>query len=148
MRLLGHLEGVAGRHLRFADDLADTIAWSDERRAEFMELVRGLVAERGLPEPDPADPEPLRVEPLTDLDLTGFGAVIVTAGYRPGYASWVDVPGAFDAFGFPLHERCRSTAAPGLWFCGVHFLRTRKSSLLLGVGEDAALVADGIAAAV
>jgi putative flavoprotein involved in K+ transport len=37
--------------------------------------------------------------------------------------------------------------APGLWFGGVHFLRTRKSSLLLGVGEDAALVAEGIAAA-
>ena len=32
-------------------------------------------------------------------------------------------------------------------FAGVHFLRTRKSSLLLGVGEDATLVAEGIAAA-
>jgi putative flavoprotein involved in K+ transport len=30
---------------------------------------------------------------------------------------------------------------PGLYFCGVHFLRTRKSSLLFGVGEDAAVVA-------
>jgi putative flavoprotein involved in K+ transport len=34
-----------------------------------------------------------------------------------------------------------TTAAPGLYFCGVHFLRTRKSSLLFGVGADAALVA-------
>ena len=63
------------------------------------------------------------------------------------YTSWVDVPGAFDAFGFPLHDGCASTAAPGLWFAGVHFLRTRKSSLVSGVGEDAAIVARGIAAA-
>ena len=88
------------------------------------------------------------VEPVRDLDLTGFGAVVVTVGFRPDYASWVDVPGAFDALGFPIHEACGSTAVPGLWFAGVHFLRKRKSSLLVGVGEDAAIVADGIAAEV
>jgi Pyridine nucleotide-disulphide oxidoreductase len=147
VQLLGHLEGVSGRRARFADDLADTIAAGDQRRADFLALVRRLVADRGLPEPDLADPEPLQVAPVTELDLTGFGAIIVTAGFRPDYASWVDVPGAFDPYGFPLHERGQSTAAPGLWFCGVHFLRKRKSSLLLGVGEDAALVAGGIAAA-
>jgi putative flavoprotein involved in K+ transport len=30
---------------------------------------------------------------------------------------------------------------PGLYFVGVHFLRKRKSSLLVGVGEDAAVIA-------
>jgi putative flavoprotein involved in K+ transport len=34
----------------------------------------------------------------------------------------------------------------GLYFVGVHFLRKRKSSLLIGVGEDAAVVARTIAA--
>ena len=147
VRLLGHLESVAGRHARFADDLADTIAFGDQRRTDFLGLVRRLVAERGLNEPELPEPEPLRVEPVTELDLSGFGAVVVTAGYRPDYASWVGIPGAFDAFGFPEHEGAASTVAPGLWFCGVHFLRARKSSLLLGVGEDAAMVAEGIAAA-
>ncbi len=147
VRLLGRLEGVAGGHARFADDLAETVAWGDARRADLLGLVRKLVAERGLPEPELPDPEPLVVEPVRDLDLTGFGAVVVTVGFRPDYASWVDVPGAFDALGFPVHEACGSTAAPGLWFAGVHFLRKRKSSLLVGVGEDAAIVADGIAAA-
>jgi putative flavoprotein involved in K+ transport len=147
VRLLGHLEDVAGRHARFADDLAETVAWGDQRRAELLGLVRRLVADRGLPEPELPAPEPLHVEPLREADLTGFGAVLVTAGFRPDYARWVDVPGALDAFGFPVHEACASTAAPGLWFAGVHFLRKRKSSLLIGVGEDAAIVADGIAAA-
>ena len=35
---------------------------------------------------------------------------------------------------------------PGLFFLGTHFLRKRKSSLLIGVGEDAAIVAQRIAA--
>ena len=39
-----------------------------------------------------------------------------------------------------------STVVPGLYFVGVHFLRKRKSSLLIGVGEDAAIVASQIAA--
>ncbi len=34
---------------------------------------------------------------------------------------------------------------PGLHFVGVHFLRKRKSSLLVGVGEDAAIVAEHVA---
>ena len=55
------------------------------------------------------------------------------------------VPGAFDELGFPLQVDGASTVAPGLYFVGVHFLRKRKSSLLFGVGEDAALVAAAVA---
>ena len=39
-----------------------------------------------------------------------------------------------------------STIVPGLFFAGVHFQRKRKSSLLIGVGEDAAIVAERLAA--
>jgi putative flavoprotein involved in K+ transport len=48
---------------------------------------------------------------------------------------------AFDQWGFPLTVDGASTVVPGLYFVGVHFLRTRKSSLIFGVGEDAGLVA-------
>jgi putative flavoprotein involved in K+ transport len=147
VRLLGHLEGCDGRHARFADDLPASVAWGDQRRADLVGLVHRFAADHGLPDPELHEPEPLSVEPVREVDLTGFGAVVVTAGFRPDYARWVDVPGAFDALGFPVHEECASLAAPGLWFAGVHYLRKRKSSLLVGVGEDAAIVADGIAAA-
>ena len=40
----------------------------------------------------------------------------------------------------------REHGRAGLFFVGVHFLRKRKSSLLFGVGEDAAIVARQIAA--
>jgi putative flavoprotein involved in K+ transport len=57
----------------------------------------------------------------------------------------VNVPGAFDEHGFPMHEEGGSTVAPGLHFVGVHWLRKRKSSALIGVGEDATIVANSIA---
>ena len=69
------------------------------------------------------------------LELDGFGAVVFTSGFRPDYDGWARFP-AFDAAGFPLTVDGASTVVR-LYFCGVHFLRTRKSSLLWGVGEDA-----------
>jgi putative flavoprotein involved in K+ transport len=48
--------------------------------------------------------------------------------------------------GFPLQADGTSTVVPGLHFVGVHFQRKRKSASLLGMGEDAAIVARTIAA--
>jgi len=144
--LLGHFLGADGRRARFAPDLDESVAWGDERNAQVMDLVRKLVAERGLPAPDIPQPEPFNVDALEELNLSGFGAVVFAGGFRPDYASWVRFPGAFDELGFPRHQEGASTAVRGLYFVGVHFLRKRKSSLLIGVGEDAAIVARQIAA--
>jgi len=99
----------------------------------------------GLPVPEMPDPAPFDVVGKDRLALRGFGSVILTAGYRPAYHEWIHHADAFDQFGFPLHQDGASTAVPGLYFVGVHFLRKRKSSLLVGVGEDARLVADQVA---
>ena len=66
--------------------------------------------------------------------------MIFTSGFRPDYGRWVQLP-AFDPMGFPIALDGASTIFPGLYFCGVHFLRTRASSLLFGVGQDASIVA-------
>ena len=144
--LLGHLVGIDGPRARFAPDLAESVAWGDARYRELVGLIRKVEAERGLPPTEIADPEPFDPSAPEALDLTGFGAVLFTGGFRPDYGSLVPIPGAFDAFGFPIHREGESVAAPGLYFVGVHFLRKRKSSLLYGVGEDAAIVAGAIAA--
>jgi putative flavoprotein involved in K+ transport len=143
--LLGHFLGAEGRHARFAPDLGESVAWGDQRNARFMDRIRKLAAERGLPRPEISEPEPFSAEAPEQLNLSGFGAVVFAGGFRPDYESWVHCPGAFDEFGFPLHEEGASTVARGLCFVGVHFLRKRKSSLLIGVGEDAAIVARQIA---
>jgi putative flavoprotein involved in K+ transport len=144
--LLGHFRGAEGRKARFANDLAESVAWGDQRNAELMELVRKLTAERGLPRPQIPEPEPFDAESPEELSLRGFGAVVFAGGFRPDYDSWVGCPGAFDELGFPIHEEGASTVVPALYFVGVHFLRKRKSSLFIGVGEDAAIVARKIAA--
>ena len=100
---------------------------------------------RGSRGPDLDTPEPVDAEPPERLPLSKLGAVVFAGGFRPDYESWVDCPGGFDELGFPLHRDGASTAVPGLHFAGVHFLRKRKSSLLIGVGEDAQIVAGQIA---
>jgi putative flavoprotein involved in K+ transport len=144
--LVGHFRGAAGGRARFAPDLRETVAWGDQRYAQFMDLVRKVVAERGLPQPPIAEPEPFSGEAPEQLDLGGFGAVIFATGFRPAYESWVRFPGAFDELGFPFQHEGASTVVAGLYFIGVHFMRTRKSALFTGVSEDAPLVARQIAA--
>jgi putative flavoprotein involved in K+ transport len=143
--LAGHFLGAANGRLQFADDLAESVAWGDDRYRQFRELVRKLVAERGLEDAGLADPVPFDAAAPESLDARDFGAAIFTCGFRPDYRSWLPWQDAFDEHGFPLHRDGASTVVPGLYFVGVHFLRKRKSSLLGGVGEDAAIVAHQIA---
>jgi putative flavoprotein involved in K+ transport len=147
VRLVGHLAGVADRTAHLLPDLEQTIAAGD---AGFR-LVSGAVAQacsrEGRPVPEIPPPTPLATEAPTELDLRGFGAVVVACGFRSRYTEWIDVPGLVDDQGFPVHDDGESTVAPGLHFVGVHFLRRRRSSLLFGVGDDAAATAARIAAA-
>lgn len=142
--LVGRFLGADGTRARFADDLGDSIAWGDERYRQLAALFGQVARERGL-DPPLAEPEPFDPSAPPSIELDRVGAVVFTAGFRPDYASWLPAQ-AFDHLGFPLQRDGESTVVPGLFFLGTHFLRTRKSSLLLGVGEDATIVAERIAA--
>jgi putative flavoprotein involved in K+ transport len=143
--LLGRFRDAYGGEARFATDLLDSADWGDLRYRDFRQLVWSLADERDMQRPNMPEPEFFdRTMPET-LELKGVGAIIFAGGFRPDYGSWVHLPGAFDPLGFPVHEDGASKAAPGLYFVGVHLLRKRSSSLLVGVGEDAALVAGQIA---
>jgi putative flavoprotein involved in K+ transport len=144
VQLLGHLAGVKGHRAHFAGDLADSVAFGDARYTDTRKLLGEQLGARGIAAPELPDPPPFHADPPLELDLNGFGVVIVTSGFRPDYTRWVRFPG-FDTMGFPRTDNGASTVVPGLFFCGVHFLRTRKSSVLFGVGEDAAIVAQQIA---
>jgi len=145
--LVGHFLGASGRTARFAPDLAETLAWGDDRHRQLMDLILKTAAAEGLPAPAIPEPGPFDPNSPEELNLDGFGAVLFAGGFRPDYRSWLPWPEAFDDLGFPLHHDGVSTVIPGLSFVGVHFMRTRKSSLLFGVGEDAAVVAGAIGAA-
>jgi putative flavoprotein involved in K+ transport len=143
--LVGHFLGAAGHQARFAPDLAHTGAWGDARYRELMGLMHQAADERGLPRPEIADPGPFDGAAPEGVSLDGFGAVVFAGGFRPDFRSWLPWADAFDESGFPIQFDGVSTVVDGLFFVGTHFLRTRKSSTLLGVGEDAAMVARTIA---
>ena len=145
VQLLGRLTGVEGQRAFFADDLADSVAFGDARYADIRAALRNQLAAKGIAVPELPDPPPFRADPPRELDLDGFGVVICTTGFRPDYTRWVRFPAVVDSMGFPLTHDDLSTVVSGLFFCGVHFLRKRKSSTLFGVGEDAAIVAQSIA---
>jgi pyridine nucleotide-disulfide oxidoreductase len=143
--LAGHFLGAEDGHLHFASDLADSVAFGDARYADLRTLILDHCVRNDMDAPDLPDPPPFDSTAPERLDLDGFGTILYTSGFRPDYATWMQVD-AFDEMGFPVQENGASPTIPGLYFCGVHFLRKRKSSLLMGVGEDAAIVADSIAA--
>lgn len=143
--LLGHFLGADDRDALFATDLDASIAWGDQRHTKIVGDFKKHALAAGLPWTDLDTPAPVNAEPVERIPLRGLGAVVFAGGFRPDYESWVHCDGAFDGLGFPLHKDGASTAVPGLYFVGVHFLRKRKSSLLIGVGEDAAIVGRQIA---
>ena len=143
--LVGRWLGVSGHEVRFAADLGDSVAWGDARYLELREQVHRVASDLGLPRPDLPDPEPFDGAAPETIALAGFGAVIFAGGFRPDFRSWLPFGEAFDELGFPIQVDGRSTVIDGLFFVGTQFLRNRKSSTLLGVGEDAAIVARTIA---
>lgn len=143
VRLAGRLTGVDGGRLRFADDLAASVQFGDDRYADIRALIATASLAAGRKVPELPVPGPLRADPLEEVPLREVSTVILTSGYRPDYASWIDLP-VFDTLGFPVTTD-GSTIVPGLYFCGVHFLRTRKSGIFLGIGEDARVVAASLA---
>ena len=142
--LAGRFVGAEGGKAQFADDLGDSVAWGDERYCQLAGLFAEVSRDRGI-DPPLQEPEPFDASAPASVELDRLGAVVFTSGFRPDYASWLPAQ-AFDTLGFPLHHDGESSVVPGLYFLGTHFLRKRKSSLLIGVGEDAAIVARRIAA--
>jgi putative flavoprotein involved in K+ transport len=140
--LIGHLLGSEDGGVHFASDLSESVAFGDARYADLCELVRKTATRKDLPVPEMPPPAPFVADAPDRIDVAGLGAVIVTTGFRPDYKSWVRFPEAFDEMGFPLQEDGSSTVVPGLSFMGVHFQRKRISSTLMGVGDDAQVLAE------
>jgi putative flavoprotein involved in K+ transport len=57
---------------------------------------------------------------------------------------WIDLP-IFGTDGYPRHTRGVVSEAPGLFFLGLRFQHRLSSSLIGGVGQDAAHVASVVA---
>lgn len=79
---------------------------------------------------------------LDDGRILQVDSVVWATGFRPDY-QWIDLP-IFDEIGFPRHWRGVIQDAPGLYFIGLSFQTALSSSLLGGVGTDAAYITQHI----
>ena len=113
---------------------------------------RGGDALIGIPERELAKAGVTRVPRLTDerggLPVCGDRVleprtIIWCTGFAPDFR-WIDLP-VFDSKGNPRHQNGVFADAPGLFFLGQRFQRRMSSSLIGGVGYDAAIVAELIA---
>jgi len=149
--LLGRVQAARDGALEIAPGLADSLATGDTYYAGFLDMLDAHVERRGLNLPDDpaarivlADPlcvtEPIR---RLDLDKEEIRAVIWATGYGVDF-SWIDLP-VMDGGGEPVHQGGVSEV-PGLYFLGLPYLVKLYSAFLSGVGDDAAVLADHIAA--
>ncbi len=148
MVLLGRLQDARDGIVSFAPDLERTLAAGDDSFASFIAAADAHVARTGLalPRDTVAVTEPVpAADPILTLDLrtAGIGTAIWATGYRYDFG-WVDID-IFTPAGDPIHRR-GVTNVPGAYFLGLPFLHKTKSSFMSGVGEDAAYLAEQIAA--
>jgi putative flavoprotein involved in K+ transport len=106
----------------------------------------------GIPERTIAEAGVVRVGRLDDerggLPMCGGEVlqpqvVVWCTGYESDYR-WVELP-AFDGAGRPRHHRGVSSDVPGLYFVGLRYQHRMTSSLIGGVGLDAAFIAGQVA---
>lgn len=143
--LLGRVEAIEGSRLVIGSGLEECLRTGDAFVAEFKQRVDAYVAASGMSTANPEpEEEPTSIDSVSSLDLrhAGIATVIGANGFRPDH-SWIEGVET-DAQGFPIQQRGVSSV-PGLYFVGLHWLRKRKSALLLGVGEDADYVAARVA---
>lgn len=151
MTLLGRVTAAHEGVIEIAPDLVTNIANGDAYYETFLGIVDDFIAARGIDHPgDPLarlrlpDPPCLTAPlPAVDLGAERIGSVIWATGYGLDL-NWIDIP-LLDADGVPRHHRGVSDV-PGLYFLGLQWLSKMKSSFLSGVGDDAAALADRIAA--
>ena len=143
--LLGSLVGVDGDRLAFAGDAEELLSAADTMYDDLLVALDAHLRGLGMEVPEP-DPQPVRtpVSPPTRLSISerGITSVIWATGYDFDYG-WLHAP-VLDAAGAPLQAR-GVTEVPGLYFLGLHWMHTFKSGAFLGIGDDAAYVADHLA---
>ena len=125
------------------------LAKGDEGIGEFTRRVDDFIARYELDFPPEPSSAPAQTQAKAasmrhlELDAAGVRSVVWATGYRYDF-SWIRCA-VFDGAGKPVHRRGVSGVC-GLYFLGLPRLHKIKSAFLWGVGEDAAYLAEHIAA--
>jgi putative flavoprotein involved in K+ transport len=143
--VLGSLVGAEDDRLTLAANAEEILAAADTMYDDFVAAVDEHLRSSGIdvPEPRPQPPRTPVSSPAT-LSLTeaGISSVVWSTGFDFDYG-WLHAA-CLDATGAPVQSR-GVTEVPGLYFLGLHWMHTFKSGTFMGIGDDAAYVADHLA---
>jgi putative flavoprotein involved in K+ transport len=144
--LLGHIQSIQGYRIVLAPDMKENLAKADKFEVDFVKQIDEYIESNGVEAPIENLPElgdGFQAEEINDMDLNfaGITSVIWATGFKFDFG--LVKLSAFDEDGYPLHKR-GVAEFPGLYFIGLPFLTRFKSGLLVGVGDDAAQVAEHI----
>lgn len=138
--LLGRLEGMDGDELILGDQLIKHMQAAELAYDEIISGIESALAAtpdaQPAPEPRPDPPGPMPPEPPARLNLrdANITTVIWATGYGVDF-SWVRC-GQWLADGMPVQTRGVGSV-PGLYFLGLFFMYSARSSFFWGVGDDA-----------
>ncbi len=141
VRVVGRILGARDDRVVVAQDANETLDQADATFAAFVARAREWAAahpDHELSGDEPASPRPTpglvaEVDAL-DLHAENISAIVWATGYAFDY-DWIPAS-VLDGGGRPLQRRGVSPV-PGLYFLGLRWMHTAKSSLLSGVGADA-----------
>ena len=145
VRLAGRVSDVDDARVSFSDDLELNLDAAERKLVRVLGNIDYFI-EEALMSADSRDRSPSITAPQApnelDLHEAGISTVLWATGYRRQYP-WLRVP-VLNIRGEIIHES-GVTPAPGLYALGLNFQRTRKSSFIDGVGDDARVLSEHIA---
>jgi putative flavoprotein involved in K+ transport len=145
MQLHGRLQNIDAQGFEFGSDLARNLDNADASCERVKQTIDAYIERAGIAAPtEPAYSPPWQPEnPATRLTHAAakLGSVIWCMGFATDYR-FIELP-AFDATGYPLHERGVSPV-PGLYFLGLPWMYTWGSGRFCGVGRDAEHLAEQV----
>lgn len=149
--LAGRLKKANQLDVEFHDDLDKTLTEGDAWYAKFKRQMDDyanqyeptLPAEQDLPSPTRSGSTRLNHILRLNIREEGISSVVWASGYSCDF-SWVKLP-IVDGNGDPIHER-GVTSRSGLYFLGLRRTYSIGSALVAGAVNDAAYIADHLAA--
>lgn len=145
VKLYGYVEDIEEGRFKVRQDIKEKLDAADRSYNGICQRIDDYLESAGIDAPPQEHYTPVwePEEEPTALGFEGITSIIWCIGFRPDFR-FIKLP-VFNMRGFPEVDR-GITAIPGLFFIGLPWMHTWGSARFSGVAEDAAYLAEMIAA--
>ena len=149
VEIVGRLAGLRDGRALFSGGLANKIALADLKMNRLLDTFDGWSrsneADAAVGPVERFEPTHAPTAPRLSLDLTcgEIRSIVWATGFRPDYR-WLDVP-VTDHKGLLRHEGGVVSGSQGMYAIGLPVLRRRKSTFIIGAGDDALDIVEQVA---